>query len=200
MSGVGEHYRDAIAELINIGVGRAAAELNDLLESAVLLSVPKVDFVDARTFTDRTGMELGDSVSCVSMRFMGEFSGRAALLFPPASAAALVGMLADEEEGPTELDALRSGTLSEVGNLILNGVMGSISNVMTTGLRYTVPGYQEVSPDRLLTSTESSAELLVVTTRFHARELDVEGTVMVLFQAGSLEALLLGIDRMEEVA
>jgi len=52
----------------------------------------------------------------------------------------IIGQENIQEEG---LDSIRSGTLCEVGNILINAVLGTISNELRLNLEYTVPVYQE---------------------------------------------------------
>jgi CheY-specific phosphatase CheX len=47
-----ELERDAIAELANVAMGRAAASLRKMVGSEIVLSVPKVEILDVQALTD----------------------------------------------------------------------------------------------------------------------------------------------------
>jgi len=85
------------------------------------------------------------------MSFDGSFSGNAALIFSPESAMILVSTLTDEPPIPGEMDALCMGTLTEVGNILMNGVIGSISNALQAKMHFSLPGYMESEADDLMT-------------------------------------------------
>ena len=175
---------DVLKELINIGVGRAAGMLNDMLQSRVLLQVPYVKIFTPATLQAEIE-ELGsEKLSTVRLTFKGPFSGIASLVFPPDSAGKLVDVLTGEEPGETDLDSIRIGTLTEVGNIILNGVMGSIGNVLEKHINYSVPTYLE----------NNIGQLLLAHTRFSIEQLQIEGDIILLFEVGSFDALLEAID------
>ena len=81
-----ELERDALTELVNIGVSRAAASLRKMVGEQVLLSVPSVEVVSHATALTLIGEreELDDLVG-VRQEFSGAFSGRALLIFPRAN-------------------------------------------------------------------------------------------------------------------
>ena len=63
-----ELQRDAITELLNIGVGRAAAALSEMVDQEVGLTVPHLDFVPRSELTSSLGDEFGTgSLSYVSV-------------------------------------------------------------------------------------------------------------------------------------
>ena len=187
---------DILKELINIGVGRAAGMLNDMLQSRVLLQVPYVKIFTPATLQAEIE-ELGnEKLSTVRLTFKGPFSGIASLVFPPDSAGKLVDVLTGEEPGETDLDSIRIGTLTEVGNIILNGVMGSIGNVLEKHINYSVPTYLENNIEQLLLAENVDVDttILLAHTRFSIEQLQIEGDIILLFEVGSFDALLEAID------
>lgn len=187
---------DVLKELINIGVGRAAGMLNDMLQSRVLLQVPYVKIFTPATLQSEIE-ELGnEKLSTVRLTFKGPFSGIASLVFPPDSAGKLVDILTGEEPGETDLDSIRIGTLTEVGNIILNGVMGSMGNVLEKHINYSVPTYLENNIEQLLLAENVGMDttILLAHTRFSIKQLQIEGDIILLFEVGSFDALLEAID------
>ena len=67
-----------------------------------------------------------------------------------------------------DLNAMKVATLTEIGNIVLNGVMGSIANVLSGPLTYSVPIYNESSIMHLIQSSHPgvSPVLLWAQTRF----------------------------------
>lgn len=187
---------DVLKELINIGVGRAAGMLDDMLQSRVQLQVPYVKIFSPLTLQEEIGKLGSDKLSTVRLTFKGPFSGIASLVFPPDSAAKLVDILTGEEPGDTDLNSIKIGTLTEVGNIILNGVMGSIGNVLEQHINYSVPAYIEDNVEHLLLSDDldSNTTILLAHTRFTIEQLQIEGDIILLFEVGSFDALLVAID------
>lgn len=194
---LGPDHVDALEELVNIGVGRAAGVLNHMLASHVRVHVPEVRVVgwdEALTLLETIG---GDRLATVGQSFDGSFSGVAGLVIPPEPASRLIVLLTGSEHGGDDLDGVRSGTLSEVGNIMLNSVMGSVSNVLGEHLDYGLPSFTEASPEEVLAVLlpEGGAEGLVAcTARFDVAEHVIRGDVILVFASGSLERLLGAIE------
>lgn len=193
---------DAIKELINIGMGRAAGALNDLLDAHIKLQVPWVEVVSLRdAFSEKlTGADKlseTDRLSSVMLEFRGAFDGSASLLFPKESAIKLIMALTGEDENSVNLDALKVGTLTEVGNIVLNSVMGSVGNVLDAALQYKLPKYREQSIAQILereTGPDEKAVLLAKAS-FSSMDMSINGEVIVVFNLGSFETLLGCIDK-----
>jgi len=184
---------DAIRELINIGVGRAAGMLNDITGCAISLKVPSIQIVDFAYLSG--GKEKDPALSTVSLNFRGPMSGLAALVFPTESAAKLVMLMTRETEDAGEMDAIRIETLKEVGNIIINAVMGSIANVLEQHLSYSLPTYQELGISALAGSIHARVDdrLVIANAHFRIEETPVEGNLLLILELGSMDALLASI-------
>ena len=189
---------DALKELINIGVGRAAATLNAMIESRIQLQVPFIKLVSLSALHEEMTDLSDERLAAVRLGFQGPFSGNAALVFPTDSAAYLVGLLTGEQPDSPDLDAMRIGTLTEVGNIVLNSVMGSMGNVLQQRIDYAIPNYVEDTIRHLLAADETAldATVLLAQTRFTVEQLHIRGDVMLFFEVGSFGALVAAIDEM----
>jgi chemotaxis protein CheC len=184
---------DALKELINIGVGNAAGMLNEMLQFPIQLQIPDVELLSPIELQSELKKRFGiDLLSVVQLGFNGSFSGSAQLLFPTESAVNLVSVLTGEDKASPDLDSLKISTLSEVGNMLINGVMGSIGNVLDQPLDYEVPYYSEEEIEELL-SKEQSLEygtVLLAPAHFSIEELQIHGDILLFFDAGSFKVLL----------
>ncbi|CAN2046576.1 chemotaxis protein CheC [Candidatus Magnetomoraceae bacterium gMMP-1] len=194
--------QDVLKELINIGVGKAAGVLNQMTGLHITMIVPFVTIALAKDVAKEMGTDEKDLLSAVHLGFSGNFSGSAALVFPTQSASTLVAVLIGEEPDETDNDfnELRLGALNEVGNIVINGVMGSVANVLSEHLDYTIPTYLEGSLVDVITSKtqDEDAMVLIAQTHFTLEERDIEGEVILTFDLGSFDALLKSIHNMLE--
>lgn len=187
---------DALRELINIGVGRAAKVLSEMVDARIILQVPFIKLLTPENLRHEVGHLGGDNLAAVRLGFQGPFSGTAALVFPPDSASKLVAVLTGEEMGTPDLDSVRVGTLSEVGNIVINGVMGSIANVLKLQINYTLPNYTEDNIENLMTPSDAAPDATVVLahTRFIIEHLHIEGDIILIFEVGSFDTLMKAIN------
>lgn len=199
MKEIDEQAIDAIREIVNIGVGRAAGQLQEMTGSHIRLQIPSITIVPFNEIT-AAGSTLisGETLSAVLLDFKGTFSGISAVVFPPDSAAALVMLLTGEHEKSPELDAMRIEALKEVGNIIINAVMGSIANVLSEHLVYSIPTYYEgpiTNLARLNRKSDSDEYVLLARTNFLVEKLNIEGDILLILEIGSLNALVESINR-----
>ena len=186
---------DALQELVNIGVGRAASVLNEMVEARIILQIPFIKVLTPLNLKEELeGRFNDDYLAAVRLGFRGSFCGAAELVFPTDSASTLVAVLTGEEPGTPDLDALKIGTLSEVGNIVINGVMGSIGNVLKQHMDYAVPTYLEDTIENLLTS-DTNVAILLAQARFTIEQLQIIGDIILLFEVSSFDALLEAINQ-----
>lgn len=191
-------HLDALKELINIGVGRAASMLNQMLDSRIVLEIPVVSILTLNDIQIELEKRFNsDSFAAVRLNFTGSFSGKANLVFPTESAATLVSLLTGEEIDSPDLDSVKIGTLSEVGNIVINGIMGSISNVLNQHINYAIPIYIEDSIKHILSleNTTEQTVFLLAQARFAIETLEIMGEIVLIFEMDSFGTLIKVIDK-----
>ena len=200
MTMISSEQLDALKEMVSVGMGQAADILNEMLESHIELKIPALSIVKSSEFKDSDIYKdlNGDKLTSVSLGFKGSFNGNSTLVFPEKSAANLVAALTDEESGSSGMDSITAGTLSEIGNIVINGVMGSISNYLTNSVDYSLPNYMEGELLDLLKLRDSSEDSLVLLaeTSFNVQNLQVDGSIFIVFEFGSFGSILEEIDKL----
>jgi chemotaxis protein CheC len=191
-----EDQMDALGELVNIGVGKGADTLNKMLGCQIRIQVPNIQTLTLKELEEQEKEYGPKEVSTVNLDFKGSLSGNAMLAFPPQSAQSLVSALTGEEPGSPELDSVTVDTLSEMGNIIINSVMGSITNFVNQRLDYSVPHYEKDAIHKLVASHISDSDYSIILAKAHflIEDLEVEGEFVLIFGVGSLESLLQAIE------
>ncbi len=189
---INPEHLDALQELLNIGVGRAAGSLNQMLEKPIGLHVPFIQLGTSEEVFREIQQIQEATFSSVQLPFKGTFKGSACLLFPTDSAAALVTALTGEAEGTHIMDSLREASLTEIGNIVLNGVMGSLGNILRDQISYSVPYYQETSMLGLFnpTTSDSSEIVLWAQTQFTIDQHNITGDIILLLGISDLGLLI----------
>lgn len=188
-----EMERDALTELVNIGVSRAAASLRKMAGQQVLLSVPSLEVVTrggaATLIRERESGEL----IAVRQDFEGVFSGRALLIFPESNSMALVravagGVLSDAEAAEMEDEAL-----AETGNVVLNSCLATMANMLQRPLTMSLPQVVRSNGTGLFELMQVSAEeggvVLFLYINFAINDRAIRGYIAMLMDLPSLEAL-----------
>ncbi len=187
-----EKQIEALRELINIGVGKSASILNTMLNSHIILQVPLLKVLNISELNDEVKMFSKGKLSTVILKFEGPFSGSAELIFPCETAMTLVNSLVGENPIGMDFDSIRSGTLCEIGNVVLNGVMGSISNIFSSYFKYSVPEYIEDVAENIFSEkvVNFDMKVLLAKTKFIIKELNIDGDIILFFEVSALDRLI----------
>jgi chemotaxis protein CheC len=183
---------DALLETINLGIGQAAGLLNRLVKSHVQLSVPSLAIYSEKQLRDSlTDIDIL-SLSAVELSYRGFITGQATLLFHKEGADALAELLLGDDVPPTDPDLFKIGILQEAGNIVLNGVLGAISNFFGASLDYLPPIYEEGDFNSLILSKakDIGASFIMARTHFMAEQTTIEGDIVLILDASEIETML----------
>ncbi|WP_114416366.1 chemotaxis protein CheX [Marinospirillum perlucidum] len=169
--------QETIVELMNVGVGRAANSLSRLVQDEVLLSVPKIDFVQLASAEKTFEELLPKALAGVTQAFEGFINGKAALIFPEERSLELVRILVGDELSASEISELEQDTLAELGNILLNSCLASLANILKREINTSLP--EAYSGDykkmlQLLCNQEDSL-IMLVKIDFSLRQRDLQG-------------------------
>lgn len=183
---------DAVSELVNIGVGRAAASLSELIGQRIELSIPQIRIcqgAESRSMILELG---GQPETVISQAFRGTLQGQTSLCFSESSSVALAQLLSGTPHGAAELDAELSGILLEVGNIMINGVMGALSNAISAVLTYSIPELKTANgrDHRPRFDLPTDSDILIGDVRFQVQQHDIQGSMVIVFAIGAMDSLL----------
>ena len=198
--GEGLHnYIDAIQELFNIGIGKAAAIINDILDVHINIKVVSARVLSFDTYKNELlTHNTSGYFSAVRMKYENSFSGIAALVFPPDSANRVFSLITRKIHSAHTQTVVKPETLSEVGNILLNGIMGSISNILGTRLSFSVPEYIENKIEHILEIDEfaEGLEILVGEICFEIKQHEIVATTIIVMKSSSFSKLIVGLKKL----
>jgi chemotaxis protein CheC len=183
---------DVLQELINIGIGSSAGSLNHMLGTPIQLKIPAISVGTIKDLLTKLTLPAQAIVSSVQLPFQGAFAGSAYLFFPADSATALVSTLTGEAETTIRVNSVKEATLTEIGNIVLNAVVGSLGNGLQHHIRYSIPFYQEIPLTEIIQTTPSDASkiILLAQTQFRFSEYDISGNIMLMIGLPDVKILL----------
>lgn len=182
--------QDALAEIGNIGVSRAATSLRQMLGEQVLLSVPAVHIVSRATAAQLVERGNTSKLVAVQQAFEGPFSGRALLIFPEAQSLELVRSIMGNEQSLEDVIALEQEALAEIGNVILNSCLATIANVLRQTMRMSLPSVIKGNGASLFSERPGTGDLVMfLYIDFIVKSRDLHGFVALLMDLPSIAAL-----------
>jgi chemotaxis protein CheC len=192
-----DEEKEILQEIMNIAFGKAAADLADVINIFVVLSVPYVKVIKMAELPDYIRNEIRDfsHVSIVEQNFWGEFKGSALLVFPAGAGKELISLLDDDAEAFVEsgsIDLLEKETLMEVGNILIGACVGKLTELLGDIVTYSPPRVivennpREIIPKNLFDQDYSA---IVMKTIFRFDERDINGFLFLTTNPESIKWL-----------
>ncbi|OFX83624.1 MAG: hypothetical protein A2W99_15455 [Bacteroidetes bacterium GWF2_33_16] len=183
---------EILKEVINIGVGKSAELLNTMVQSHIKLDVPEVKIVEFSEYSDFVNYFEEENYAVITLPFNGELNGFSKLILSSDHAAKLVNAFIGKSGTNLDMDSLRVDILSEIGNVIINAVMGTLSNMLSIHLDYIVPIYEQGSrniiiPDEMI---KNESAILFAKTHFKIEEFEARGNFAIFFKVKSFNSLI----------
>ena len=187
-----ELERDALTELVNIGVSRAASSLRKMIGEEVLLSVPSIEIMTPQDAVRLIGERETDELVAIQQQFEGAFSGQALLIFPQSISVDLIRAIIGGDVPPDQIAEMEQEALAETGNVILNGCLATMANMLKRSLNISLP--EVVRGDgaqlfRLMQPRADDGLVLFLYINFSVRNRDIRGYIAMLMDLPSLAAL-----------
>jgi len=179
----------ALTRLVNTGVVSGVEVLNAMLASEIRPDVPSIRVIEPYDMDRETMVPEDSRFAIVEMGFNGSLQGNSGLVFPKDNAWKFVEKVAGDDAGEGELDFVSTGVLTEIGNIVLNRVMGTIGNALALNLDYVVPNFFQGTLDRLWKRDPENAGL-VASTQFRVDDFATEGNIVVFFDKDSFSRVM----------
>ena len=182
--------RDALAEISNIAMARAANSLRQMVEHEVLLSVPTIEILSQEGAAQIVAKPDNPKLVAVRQDFSGAFSGRALLIFPEANSLELVRVVVGRQLPLEDIVDLEDEALAETGNIILNSLVATIANLFKRGLKMSLPVVVRGDSRRMFESIETPERLvLFLHIKFEISKKEIRGFVALLMDIPSIDEL-----------
>lgn len=197
-----ELERDALCELANVGLSRAAAQLSALLNDQISITVPEVRVIEPAQVAQALGLDAGTSVAAVWQELSGDVEGAAILMFPSEDSKALVHALVGpgmEGVGEIDLRAIEYEAMTEIGNIIITSGMVAIAEMLGQAIRLSLPNYVEAALSSVMEQhgrddAGRQMQAILMFTRLHAAQREIEGRMVLLMTVPSARGLFARLD------
>ncbi|MDO8843447.1 MAG: chemotaxis protein CheX [Methylicorpusculum sp.] len=184
-----EFFRDAFAEILNIGMGYAASALSEMVNEEVRLSVPAVEFVKKAEALRLIESKNRTDVSGVHQKFNGSFDGDVFLLFPEEKSLELVRAVLQQDISLHDLTEMEQEAMTEIGNVILNGCLCSMADMFQKEMQGSIPEFVKGAFANILNKAgdKTDACVLMLNMDFAIDQKSVQGYVSFMMDVESLE-------------
>jgi chemotaxis protein CheC len=183
-----EDKRDALQEIVNIGMGAAGAALAEVLGAFVELSVPRIDVLERKRVPMllNTGSWSESELEAVRQPFFGGIIGESLMLFDgaePAHLADLVGYA-----GPPSREEQQE-LLLDLANVVIGACVNGIAEPLEEVVSFAPPSRIGGRPDACAFVLEDQSEgrdALVINVDFKLEERRFRSRVLVFLSEPSL--------------
>lgn len=199
---------DILKEIFNISVGQSADMLSEIVGRKIILDVPSVEIIDL----ENTNKEIDKAFNKIpegtlmmsSINFEKRIQGKANLIFPANKMRKFINLCIDEENSEIvndmnftdmDLDIIR-----EVGNIVLNAIVGGIGNFLDIILEYTIPEVTIFDKIDFKGDIKDKEDLcmIILYISFIIEDTEIEGAIIIDLTLNSLEELMKEIQRLED--
>jgi chemotaxis protein CheC len=183
---------DALTELVNIGVSRAAHSLREMVSAQVHLSVPTVKLVSRNEAIGILSEREISNLVAVHQVFEGDITGRALLIFPETKSLELVRAITGGDLPLEDIIELEQEALAETGNILLNSCLATIANMLQRSLKMSLPEVLRGNAATffsLAPPPEVGDIVMFLYINFAIRERDISGYIAMTMDLPSLAAV-----------
>lgn len=198
MNTLTEMQLDTLTEVFNIGAGRAAASLSEIVGDEVRLSVPRVQFFQSADINLEVLSLTSARLGAVKQHFSGPFEADAMLLFTEERALEIVHDMMGSQVNVEDLPEYEQEAMCELGNIILNACLSSMADMLNLKLDSSLPTYSVAAAEEILQSIVAEANepvILVLYIDLAIEKRHSQGYLVFLLSSVSMQALLGHIDR-----
>jgi chemotaxis protein CheC len=186
--------QDALTELFNIGLHRAASALSELTGQRIVVDLPRLWICPIEETHARLVDLLDGDLATVHQIFRGSVTGDAVLVLDYESATRLAALMTGGGVAlGGRLDQSAREVLAEVGNVILSSCLSSFGDMLQVSVSFSVPRMHVESLEGLLRSlrvdTEDLSYALLAATRFRLTEGEVGGYLIIAVGMTSLSLI-----------
>ncbi|MFA7410834.1 MAG: hypothetical protein WCZ27_01100, partial [Tissierellaceae bacterium] len=169
--------------------------------------VPRIEFLDSK---DKR--EVNNSFSNIpdgtlmlsSISFSQKLSGEANLIFPANKMKSFINLCLDEDSrdtGDTDFTDMDFDVIREVGNIILNSIVGEMGNFLDINLDYSLPEVKVFAKEDFKSDLASKEYfyMLMLYITFIICDTEIEGAIIInLKTRNSFEELMRILKKMED--
>lgn len=179
-SALSDKQIDLLREVSNIGVGHAATALSQMIGRQINMCVPSVRVLPFSQVPEMVG-GAERPMAGVYCRLMGDVTGYILLIFPSASADALVRLLLEDPDvTAAEWSKEVASSIGEIGNILASSYLNALGSLLRMTLIPSVPSMAydmagAILDTVLIEQCRSDDLALLIETEFFEKNETIQG-------------------------
>ena len=195
---ISDEERDILQEVMNIAFGKASADLAEVIDIYVVLSIPDIKLLETAEVPRYIDEEIKDldNISVIKQSYTGKFHGTALLLFPGGAGRKLFSLFENGSTSASESEdlpfVLEKETLLEVGNILIGACVSKVAELLDDVVSYRPPRIVvESQPGDIVDwdLAEPEGPAILMRTVFSFDERDINGLLFLIPSYKSFEWL-----------
>jgi chemotaxis protein CheC len=183
---------DALAETFNLSLGEAAAMFSEMVREDIIISVPTVEILSRAVLLEQLQHQGSERLCAIKQRFesSSDFNTNTLLLFPEQGTLELVRRMLGDSTPIEHITELEQDTLAEIGNIIMNGCMGSLANLFNNRMTGTLPDVSVSNTSDVLNNYDLNELFLVAKISMSLSSTNITGLVLFIMDVNSINKFL----------
>lgn len=198
---------DILKELFNMSVGKSASLLSEIINKKIMLNVPDLKIIDLNgeiiEIDYYLPQVLQGTIMVSSIEFKDELRGKASLIFPADKMRRFINLCINENDQNVDnmnFTDVDFDIIKEIGNIVLNSVIGEIGNYLRLKLSYTISEvllFNKSDFKESLTNKEYN-HILILYITFKIGGSEIAGAIIINLTLNSLSELLNKVGSIED--
>lgn len=196
-----------LKELFNVSIGKSARIFSEIIDKQVSLKVPDVKILHLKNDVKELDIHLNGAsdgaIMISSISFKDKLEGKASLVFPADKMRNFINMCLNNskvEYGDLNFTDIDFDIIKEVGNLVLNPIIGEVGNYIETKFNYTLPEikvFNKMDMEKVV-DKEDYKYILILSIAFNIEHSEIEGAIIINLTLKTLDQILSKINMMED--
>lgn len=186
---------DALIEVANIGMSRAATQLSLLLNDEILVSIPTARVVESDEFFSALGLSHRDDTACAGQRLSGGLDGYSLLLLPLDQSKTLISSLIGNQPllDGADMRIFEHEAMTEIANIIISSAITVMADLLKIEIHLGVPTHGKESLDALFKcapAKKATHHIIILDAQLNAPHKQVSGSLVLALTVESVSAML----------
>lgn len=199
---------DILKELFNISVGKAASMLSEIINKKIILDVPDIKILNSderrNGILDYLPKVLDGALMVSSISFNKQLTGKANLIFPAEKMRTFINLCLNQDSidecWDMDFTDIDFDVIKEIGNIILNSIIGEIANNLDIDIKYSLPEvkvFGKIDFEKDI-SSKGYVHILILYITFRIDCIKLDGAVVINLTLNSLNELMSRINKVKD--
>jgi len=191
-----EEEKEILQEIMNIAFGNATADLAEVIDIFIVLSVPNIRVINMGELSEyiRSNIDESRETTIVDQKFHGDFSGSGFLVFPTGAKTNLISLLEDgTEKAPNDntdsKPIMEKEFITEISNILIGACVGKMTELLNTFVTYSPPTIMRGDSSEykfMVDNFDSEQSAIAMKTVFQFKQKNIEGFLLILTNQKSI--------------